>query len=82
MWYYLESDFSREAALTSPFGPGLVGEGTGGMPLKVPAFEHLTEDQADAENIDTPEEIAYGEEKQRERKRMCNFVTFLDLGGI
>ncbi|EQL38699.1 hypothetical protein BDFG_00249 [Blastomyces dermatitidis ATCC 26199] len=70
MWYYLESDFSTHDALNNPFGPGLVGEGTDGLPLKVPAFEPLTEAEADAENVDTAEEIRYGEEKQRERKRI------------
>lgn len=68
MWWYLESDFTKESALNNPFGPGLDGEGTGGLPLKVPAFEHLTEDQAAAENEDTPEEIEYGEIKRIERK--------------
>ncbi|EGC45606.1 INO80 chromatin remodeling complex Ies1 [Histoplasma capsulatum var. duboisii H88] len=70
MWYYLESDFSVHDALNNPFGPGLVGEGTDGLPLKVPAFEPLTEAEADAENVDTAEEIQFGEEKQRERKRL------------
>ncbi|KAL1958742.1 hypothetical protein VTO42DRAFT_3861 [Malbranchea cinnamomea] len=70
MWYYLESDFSKEAALANPFGPGLVGEGTDGLPLKVPELEILTEEEADAENVDTPEEIQFGEEKQKERKRI------------
>lgn len=74
MWWYLESDFSREAALNNPFGPGLDGEGTGGLPIKVPPFESLTEEQADAENVDTPEEIEYGEQKRLERKR-----KFLEL---
>ncbi|KAE8551691.1 hypothetical protein TMatcc_001667 [Talaromyces marneffei ATCC 18224] len=70
MWWYLESDFTREDALNNPFGPGLEGEGTGGLPIKVPAFEILTEEQAEEENRDTPEELRYGEEKQRERKRI------------
>ncbi|KAJ5172494.1 hypothetical protein N7492_005087 [Penicillium capsulatum] len=70
MWWYLESDFSREAALNNPFGPGLEGEGAEGLPLKVPAFESLTEDQANDENVDTAEELAYGEVKRLERKRI------------
>lgn len=69
MWYYMESDFSNEAALDNPFGQGLVGEGTGDLPLKVPALQFLTEEEADAENVDTPDEIQFGEEKQQERKR-------------
>lgn len=69
MWHYLESDFSEAAALNNPFGAGVVGEGTDGLPLKVPHLGDLTEAQADAENVDTPDEIRFGEEKQRERKR-------------
>lgn len=71
MWWYLESDFSREDALNNPFGPGLEGEGADGLPLKVPAFESLTEEQANDENIDTAEELEYGEGKILERKREC-----------
>ncbi|BDD56462.1 hypothetical protein MPDQ_006405 [Monascus purpureus] len=70
MWWYLESDFSRGAALNNPFGPGLDGEGTEGLPIKVPVFESLTEEQANEENIDTPSEIEYGESKRLERKRI------------
>ncbi|PYI06586.1 INO80 chromatin remodeling complex [Aspergillus sclerotiicarbonarius CBS 121057] len=70
MWWYLESDFSPEAALNNPFGPGLDGEGTGGLPIKVPQFESLTEEQANEENVDTQSEIDYGEAKRLERKRI------------
>ena len=70
IWYYLESDFSGHAAETNPFGPGQIGEGTGGLPLKVPKFDHLTEAQADAENVDTEAEKAYGERKRQERIRI------------
>ena len=86
MWWYLESDFSREAALNNPFGPGLDGEGTGGLPIKVPEFESLTEDQANEENVDTPEEMEYGETKRLERKRRHHspvwLYTLLNLTGI
>lgn len=75
MWWYLESDFSAEAARNNPFGPGLDGEGTGGLPIKVPQFESLTEEQANEENVDTQSEIEYGEAKRLERKRQ--FQTFL-----
>ena len=71
MWWYLESDFTREAAINNPFGAGLDGEGTDGLPIKVPAFESLTEEQANLENVDTPEELEYGEAKRLERKRKC-----------
>ena len=70
VWFYLESDFSAEAALANPFGPGQYGEGSGGLPLKVPPFEHLTEEQANAENVDTESERIYGEKKRLERKRI------------
>ncbi|KAJ5133535.1 hypothetical protein N7526_004900 [Penicillium atrosanguineum] len=70
MWWYLESDFTPEAARNNPFGPGLEGEGTEGLPLKVPVFESLTEEQANEENVDSPEELEYGEMKRLERKRI------------
>ncbi|GIC91154.1 putative INO80 chromatin remodeling complex (Ies1) [Aspergillus udagawae] len=70
MWWYLESDYSREAALNNPFGPGQDGEGAEGLPIKVPSFESLTEEQANEENVDTPSEIEYGETKRLERKRI------------
>lgn len=67
LWWYLESNFSYEDALRNPFGPGQDGEGTGGLPVKVPTFEVLTEEQAVLENQDTEEETAFGEMKRRER---------------
>ena len=70
IWWYLESDFTRWDAEKNPFGPGQPGDGTGGLPLKVPHFDHLTEEQANAENIDTEEEKTYGEVKRMERKRI------------
>ncbi|KAI9809880.1 MAG: hypothetical protein M1825_000313 [Sarcosagium campestre] len=69
MWWYLESDFSPESAANNPFGAGqppLVD----GVPQKIPSFEHLTEEQAARENVDTEEEIAYGNAKQEERRRI------------
>lgn len=72
MWWYLESDFSREAALNNPFGPGQEGEGSEGLPIKVPNFESLTEEQASEENIDSPSELEFGEVKRLERKRGCS----------
>ncbi|KAI9700555.1 MAG: hypothetical protein M1820_006709 [Bogoriella megaspora] len=67
MWWYLESDFSREAALKNPFGPGQEGDGTEGIPLKVPPFVCLTETDAEKENVDTQSEIDFGEQKKKER---------------
>ncbi|KAL9112467.1 MAG: hypothetical protein Q9227_003309 [Pyrenula ochraceoflavens] len=71
MWWYLEGDFTKEASARNPFGPGTDATGNkDGIPLKVPDFEHLTDEQGNAENVDTPEEVAYGEVKMKERKRI------------
>lgn len=70
VWYYLEGDFTRQAALNNPFGEGQVGEGSDGLPIKVPPLEHLTEEEAELENFDTEEEKQYGELKRLERKRI------------
>lgn len=66
MWWYLESDFSNESALENPFGAGSEPEG-GGAPIKVPSLESLTEEQAALENVDTKEEMEFGEQKRKER---------------
>ena len=71
MWWYLQSNFTKEDALNNPFGPGTYkGENTEGIPMHVPELEDLTEEQCNEENIDPPDELAFGEEKQRERKRI------------
>ncbi|KAI9713015.1 MAG: hypothetical protein M1828_001489 [Chrysothrix sp. TS-e1954] len=67
VWWYLESDFSIEDTQQNPFGRGMPGDDNG-MPTKVPALEVLTEEQAESENVDTEEEVAYGESKRRERE--------------
>lgn len=70
VWWYLESDFTREDAQKNPFGPGQYGEneeGTGVLPLKVPTLDSLTEEQAALENLDTEEEQHFGEVKRKER---------------
>ena len=67
MWWYLESDFSSEAAKGNPFGPGQAPEYEG-VPQKLPPFEHLTQTQAAVENVDTEEEKEFGARKQEERK--------------
>jgi len=70
IWWYLESDFSREAAESNPFGKGQGGD-DGGVPVKLPNFEILTEEEAIAENLDTEEELVYGESKRLEREGTC-----------
>ena len=69
IWWYLESDFSVDDSQQNPFGPGAPG-GDSAAPIKVPELELISEEQADAENLDTEEEIAYGESKRREREGM------------
>ena len=74
IWWYLESDFTEDAALHNPFGAGQCGPEADSLPFslpfKVPSFEHLTEEQANAENVDTEAEKAYGEMKRQERIRI------------
>ncbi|KAL8944590.1 MAG: hypothetical protein Q9216_000393 [Gyalolechia sp. 2 TL-2023] len=69
IWFYLESDFSVQSAEKNPFGRGQAGSQEE-LPFKVPPFEHLTEEQANAENVDTQSEKEYGEMKRLERKRI------------
>ncbi|KAH8803260.1 putative Ino eighty subunit 1 [Xylogone sp. PMI_703] len=69
MWFYLESDFTEEGAEENPFGAG-VDYGTHVRNQGVPRLETLTEEQQALENVDTPEEIEYGQSKMRERKRI------------
>ncbi|KAF2206047.1 hypothetical protein GQ43DRAFT_436472 [Delitschia confertaspora ATCC 74209] len=70
MWWYLESDFSAEAALNNPYGKGqqgTEGDATNGMPIKCPPFEFLGPDREELENVDTDEEVMFGEIKRKER---------------
>jgi len=67
IWWYLESDLTQEDSQRNPFGRGEAGEGTDGLSIKVPSLEVLTEEQAALENVDTEQELAFGDAKQRER---------------
>lgn len=70
IWWYLESDFSVEDTKRNPFGAGQYGEeeeGSGLLPIKVPPLDSLTEEQAALENVDSPEELLFGEVKRKER---------------
>lgn len=70
MWWYLESDFSEEAALKNPYGPGRKSkpDDPDEMPIKCPQFETLSDEQEEAENVDTPSEREFGLAKQEERR--------------
>lgn len=72
MWWYLESDFSIDASQQNPFGPGIAGSDNE-APIKLPPLEIISDEQADAENMDTEEEIQYGEAKRQERE--CERAT-------
>ncbi|KAH7402167.1 hypothetical protein DE146DRAFT_652596 [Phaeosphaeria sp. MPI-PUGE-AT-0046c] len=71
MWWYLESDFTKEAAERNPFGPGQFGPAedpiTAENPLKCPPFEILSPEQEALENVDTVDEKTFGEIKRKER---------------
>ncbi|PUU79546.1 hypothetical protein B9Z19DRAFT_1100761 [Tuber borchii] len=71
MWWYLEGDFETESAMKNPFGQGQEAK-DGGVPCRVPQFEHLTEEQAAKENVDADAEIEFGEKMRRERKKGLN----------
>ncbi|KAF8477523.1 hypothetical protein BDZ91DRAFT_769582 [Kalaharituber pfeilii] len=71
MWWYLESNFTAEDAVNNPYGEGLPIKGTD-IPRGVPAFVHLTPEEADAENVDGEDEIEFGERMQQERKSLFN----------
>ncbi|KAF2435133.1 hypothetical protein EJ08DRAFT_693024 [Tothia fuscella] len=69
MWWYLESDFTSEDALRNPYGEGRRSRDGAetDMPIKCPQFEYLNEAEAALENVDTQEEIDFGEIKRKER---------------
>lgn len=70
IWWYLEGDYTAADALGNPFGPGeydTADPAPDAVPLRVPALQNLTEDQTAQENIDTPEEVTFGEVKRKER---------------
>ncbi|KAK6362734.1 hypothetical protein TWF730_000190 [Orbilia blumenaviensis] len=49
--------------------PSFIDEKFKGLPIILPEFEHLTEEQSEAENVDTKEEIVFGNEMKEERYR-------------
>lgn len=75
MWWYLESDFSREDALRNPYGPGEYAEDQDPedpdvIPLLVPKLVNITPEEGDAENEDPPEEVAFADKMTKERRRI------------
>ncbi|ESZ90398.1 hypothetical protein SBOR_9209 [Sclerotinia borealis F-4128] len=69
MWFYLESDFTEEGADENPFGSG-VDYHTDVRNQGVPRLQDMTEEEEVLENVDTEEELEYGQSKMRERKRI------------
>lgn len=69
MWFYLESDFTEEGADENPFGAG-VDYGQSLRNQGVPRFQYMPDEQVQKENVDTPEEIEYGQAKMKERRRI------------
>lgn len=69
MWFYLESDFTEEGAEENPFGPGIDYE-VDVRNQGVPRFLLMSTEEEEEENVDTPEEIEYGQSKMKERKRI------------
>lgn len=70
IWWYLESDFTKEDSLRNPFGPGEYDSddpAADAVPGRVPALKNLTEEQTAEENVDTAEEVMFGEIKRKER---------------
>lgn len=80
MWWYLESSWNREDALNNPFGPGQYHPDDDPadptmLPTIVPDLEFITEEEGDAENVDTQEEIEFAEKMTLERKRIMEQVA-------
>jgi Ino eighty subunit 1 len=83
MWWYLESDFTAESSKNNPFGPGEFEQGNPAnelVPEKVPRLEMISEEEGDAENVDTEEEKIFADKMQKERKRLLE--TEPEKGGI
>ncbi|KAI0408160.1 hypothetical protein F4802DRAFT_455134 [Xylaria palmicola] len=69
MWQYLESDFTEEGCEENPFGAGVDYE-LGLANQGVPRMEEMTSEEEARENIDSPEEIEFGREKQSHRAKI------------
>ncbi|KAG5977716.1 hypothetical protein E4U55_006556 [Claviceps digitariae] len=69
MWFYLESDFTEEGCEENPFGAG-VDYGLDVANQGVPELIEMTEEERSRENVDTLEEIEFGQEKQKTRAKI------------
>ncbi|KAL5614509.1 hypothetical protein BROUX41_004612 [Berkeleyomyces rouxiae] len=81
-WFYLESDFTEEGCDENPFGPG-VDYGLNVANQGIPALRTMTTEEENEENLDTPEEIEFGEEKRQLRHRILehDLSTITDNNG-
>ncbi|KAI9884972.1 MAG: hypothetical protein M1823_003249 [Watsoniomyces obsoletus] len=69
MWWYLESDFTVQDSKRNPFGAGR-GPDVDGVPQKLPAPRVLTALEAIGENLDTFEEVEFGNAKKEDRRKI------------
>ncbi|KAK9445073.1 INO80 chromatin remodeling complex Ies1 [Metarhizium brunneum] len=69
MWFYLESDFTEEGCEENPFGAG-VDYGLDVANQGVPELVEMSDDERAKENVDTPEELAFGRDKQKTRAKI------------
>ncbi|KAG5983255.1 hypothetical protein E4U54_006269 [Claviceps lovelessii] len=69
MWFYLESDFTEEGCEENPFGAG-VDYGLDVANQGVPELIEMTEEERALENVDTLEEVEFGQEKQKTRAKI------------
>ncbi|TGJ86180.1 hypothetical protein E0Z10_g2565 [Xylaria hypoxylon] len=69
MWQYLESDFTEEGCEENPFGAGVDYE-LGLANQGIPRMAEMAADEEARENIDSPEEVEFGREKQSHRAKI------------
>lgn len=80
MWWYLESNFTKEDGLNNPFGAGSYKEDEDPddpdtVPQVVPELINITAEEGDAENEDPEEEVKFAEKMTKERKRIMEEVA-------
>lgn len=69
MWFYLESDFTEEGCDENPFGPG-VDYGLQVANQGVPRVEAMSPEEEAEENVDTVEEVDFGQAQQKMRAKI------------